>query len=146
MFNKIVCATDGSEAADEAVGFAKQLAGGVGGELVVVHCVEFTLPGKRGGRYPVLANADELQEKIERQVDDFSRDGVHATLHLARASAGGAAQVLADAARDQAAEVLVVGTRGHSPLAGLLIGSVTQRLLHIAPCPVLVVPSRHDRG
>ena len=34
---------------------------------------------------------------------------------------------------------------GHSPLGGLLIGSVTQRLLHIAPCAVLALPShRHD--
>ena len=111
-----------------------------------MHCVEFTLPGKGGGRYPVFANEDELEAKIERQVSDISGDGVPTTLQLARASVGGAAQTIADAARDQHGDVIVVGTRGHSALGGLLIGSVTQRLLHIAPCPVLVVPSHRDNG
>lgn len=145
MLDRIVCATDGSEAADEAVALAKQLAQEVGGELTVVHCVEFTLPGRGGGRYPVFANEDVLQAKIERQVEQISADGVPATLQVARASVGGAAQVIADAAREQQGDVIVVGTRGHSPLGGLLIGSVTQRLLHIAPCAVLALPShRHD--
>jgi nucleotide-binding universal stress UspA family protein len=39
--------------------------------------------------------------------------------------------------------VIVVGTRGRTPLAGLVLGGVTQRLLHIAPCPVLAVPPEH---
>jgi nucleotide-binding universal stress UspA family protein len=140
MVNRIICATDGSEASDGAVAFANSLAHQLGGEVTVVHCVEFTLPGKGGGRYPVHANEDELQAKIERQVADMSTDGVKATLQLGRAAVGGAAQVIADTARDERGDVIVVGTRGHSPLAGLLIGSVTQRLLHIAPCPVISVP------
>jgi hypothetical protein len=43
-------------------------------------------------------------------------------------------------------DVLVVGTRGHSTVAGLLLGSVAQRLLHIAPCPILVIPSSDAGG
>jgi Universal stress protein family len=38
---------------------------------------------------------------------------------------------------------LAVGTRGHTMVAGLLLGSVTQRLLHISPCPELAVPPAH---
>jgi nucleotide-binding universal stress UspA family protein len=40
------------------------------------------------------------------------------------------------------ADAIVVGTRGHTALTGLLVGSVPQRLLHIAPCPVITVPIR----
>ena len=50
--------------------------------------------------------------------------------------------MLADHARAGDADVIVVGTRGRTTLAGLLLGSVTQRLMHVSPCPVLAVPSR----
>ena len=37
----------------------------------------------------------------------------------------------------------MTGTRGHTVLTGMVIGSVAQRMLHVAPCPVLVVPDQH---
>jgi nucleotide-binding universal stress UspA family protein len=53
---------------------------------------------------------------------------------------GGPAHAIEEIAEKAGADLIVVGTRGHSPVAGLLLGSVTQRLLHIARRPVLVVP------
>lgn len=144
MFKKVIWATDGSDAADQALTVARQMAAEVGGELLVVHCVELTIPGKGGGRFPIYANEDELETKIERQVRELSADGVPAKVRVARASVGEAAHVIAEAASEEGGEVIVVGTRGRGPLAGLLLGSVTQRLLHIAPCPVLAVPTRND--
>ena len=146
MFKKIVFATDGSLDADQALGFATELAKEAGSEMLVVHCEEFTLPGKGGGRYPTAANEDELESKIARQVAELSREGVRATLTTTRANVGGAAHVIAEAARTAHADAIVVGTRGHTPLAALLVGSVTQRLLHIAPCPVIAVPSGDRNG
>ena len=90
---------------------------------------------------PFHGNEEELKSKIEGQVAELSEGGVAATLHIARAGLGGAARAIADTASDLDGEVIVVGTRGLTPLAGLVLGSVTQRLLHIAPCPVLAVPT-----
>ncbi len=142
MFKKVVWATDGSEAADQALALAQGLAADGGGELLVIHCVELTMPGKGGGRFPVHANEDELKAKIERQAAELSTNGVRATIQIASAGVGGAAHAIAEAASSAQGDVIVVGTRGHTPLGGLLLGGVTQRLLHIAPCPVLAVPTR----
>ena len=133
MFKTIVWATDGSEAADMALPYAKALAEGDGRQLFVVHGKEL-LVGRAGG-YPVLADEDELEAKIRHQVDEARIEGIDATFKL-----------VTDVARDVGADVIVVGTRGHAPVAGLLLGSVTQRLLHIAPCPVLAVPSEKQMG
>jgi nucleotide-binding universal stress UspA family protein len=144
MFKKVLWATDGSEPADRALPLARGLVGESGGELLVIHCTELTLPGKAGGRFPVSANEQELKEKVERQVAELSDSGIPATLRWGTAAVGGAAHVIAEVASEDGADLIVVGTRGHTALAGLLVGSVTQRLLHIAPCPVLVVPAGRD--
>jgi nucleotide-binding universal stress UspA family protein len=142
MFKKIVWATDGSDSADKALVVAKMLATEGGGEVVAVHCEEMTLPGKGGGSYHVAANEDELKAKIEGQVSELTGAGITARLETTRSKVGGAGHAIASAASVHESDAIVVGTRGHTPIAGLLVGSVTQRLLHIAPCPVIVVPNR----
>jgi nucleotide-binding universal stress UspA family protein len=139
MFKTIVWATDGSDAADAALPSVKGLAEGEGHKLVVVHSKE-VLRGRAGG-YPVNADEDEVLAKIHRQADELRSQGLDVTLRIETTAAPGAAHVIAEAARSFGADVIVVGTRGHTAIGGLLLGSVTQRLLHIAPCPVLAVPA-----
>lgn len=149
MFKTIIWASDGSDAADDALPYATALASAPGGRLVAVHCNEI-LAGRSGG-VPVRADEEDLEEKIRRQVADAQRAGLDATFRLVTAAAPSAAHAIADVAHELDADAIVVGTRGRGPFAGLLLGSVTHRLLHIAPCPVLAVPApkapkAHEHG
>jgi len=140
MFRTIVWATDGSAAADAALPYAKALAAADHGELVAVYGEEHFVG--RASAYPVQADSDEIKAKIHDQVEQLREEGLDASLTIVPGLGSGTAHLIADAAREIGADAIVAGTRGHGPVTGLLVGSVTQRLLHVAPCPVLVIPSR----
>ena len=138
MFKKIVWATDGSESADRALAVAESLASEDDGTLLAVHSVEYII-GK--GQIPEDVDEDERVVKIKGQVAALAQKGLIADAKVVQGGFTGAAHTLARVAQEEQADLIVVGTRGHTVLAGLLLGSVTQRLLAIAPCPVLVVPA-----
>ena len=142
MFKKIIWATDGSESADRALELAKSLASQDSATLLAVHSIEVLAgPGARGA-FPADADEDEREAKIAKQVKELTEQGVNASLKVVHGGVGSAAHVVADVATEEGADLIVAGTRGHTALGGLLLGIVTQRLLHISPCPVLVVPAR----
>jgi nucleotide-binding universal stress UspA family protein len=138
MFNKIVWATDGSENADRALSAAKAFARERGASIVVLHVVQ-RIATSEGLAY----HADEelVEAKLKRVVEELSADGFDATLRIVDHVGPRAAHKIADLARELGADLIVVGTRGHAAVAGLVLGSVTLRLLHLAPCPVLAVPA-----
>jgi nucleotide-binding universal stress UspA family protein len=140
LFKVILWATDGSSGAERALPFAKGLARTYGARLIVVHVKELAV-GRAAG-YPVRVDEDEVQAAILKQVEDLKQEGLDATLQMATVGAGGAAHVIAEIADEAGADLILAGTRGLGPLAGLMLGSVTHRLLHIAHCPVLVVPPK----
>ena len=139
MFKKIVWATDGSESADQALSVAKSLASEERAELTVVHVVQkiATSGDTALGWY---ANEEQVEAKVNQIASDLSESGLKASVRIVTHVGPQPAHEIADLAREAGADLIVVGTRGHGALAGLLLGSVTQRLLHVAPCPVLVVP------
>jgi len=142
MFKTIVLAPDGSEHADKAIPFARNLAQASRGRLEVVYVREMFVG--RGGAHPVHANEEELETRVAREVEALSRDGVDVRLHTASVATGGPAHAIADFAAETDADLVVVGTRGHTALGGLLLGSVTQRLLHLVHCPVLAIRPKSD--
>lgn len=139
MFKTIIWATDGSEAAERALSTALELTAEADGTLLVVHANE-RLGGRAG--VPVFANEADLQREFAAKVDDLSQSGVKASFHVVSGLNTDPADLIADVAKEADADLIVVGTRGHGRVAGMLLGSVTQRLLHVAPCPVLAVPAK----
>jgi nucleotide-binding universal stress UspA family protein len=141
-FKAIVLGLDGSDLSDRAIPVARELAQRDGGHIEVVHVRELMV-GRAGG-YPVHPDEDEIEAKVRRQVEELNSAGTKATMRLVTAATHGPAHAIAEVAEDVHADLIAVGTRGHAPVAGLLLGSVTQRLLHISPCPVLAVPPPHS--
>jgi nucleotide-binding universal stress UspA family protein len=138
MFDVIVYATDGSSAASSALPLARGLAKTSGAKLIVAHVDE--LVHARGGLH-THPDEEQLLDAIRRTVAELREEGIDAELQIATASTGGPAHVIAEVAHKAGADLIVAGARGHGRIAGLLLGSVTHRLLHIAHCPVLTVPA-----
>jgi nucleotide-binding universal stress UspA family protein len=139
LFKKIVVALDGSDGSRAAVPIATELAERDGAKLLIVH-VEERVVGKGGG--PVNLAEDDIQAGIRAEAQKLQDQGCDVEVQKGRVALGGPAHVIEEVAAEAGADLIVVGTRGHAPVAGLLLGSVTQRLLHVATRPVLVVPSR----
>ncbi len=118
----------------------KALANVEGATLTVVHVVQ-TYASALSAGLPLYAEQEELKAKVSRQASGLRDEGLDVTDRIVTTPAN-PAHAIADVATDVGADLIVVGTRGHTALGGLLVGSVTQRLLHIAPCPVLAVPPR----
>lgn len=138
MVDTVILALDGAES-ERAVPVARDLADRFLAKIVVVHVNEYVVGG-RGAGCPVRVDESDVQQRLGRLVENMRLDGIDIELEVATAPADRAATVIADAARRHEAGMIVVATRGHHPITGLLAGSVTQRLLHKAPCPVLAVP------
>jgi nucleotide-binding universal stress UspA family protein len=142
MFKTIVLALDGSEGSQKAIPVATELARHDGARIVIAH-VEQDIAGKGGG--PIIATEDEIQSEIRKRAEELSADGLETSVKLRSLVVGGPAHAIAEIADEANADLIVAGSQGHTALAGFLLGSVTQRLLNVASCPVLVVPSR-DRS
>ena len=138
MFDTIVWATDGSQTADRALEVAKTLAHEHGASLVVVHVAQHYAT-KTG--LAVYADEDVVKAKLEETVQQLSNDGFRPTLKIVDHVGPQPAHEIADIAREVGADLVVIGTRGHGPIAGLVLGSVVLRLLHISPCLVVAVPA-----
>lgn len=139
MYKTVIWATDGSAGADTALEEARRLAELSGGRIVAVHC-DRRLTG-RAATYPALADEEEIRTGLRRRVQDLQAEGVDIEL-VARRSQRDAADVVAAIAAELGGDVIVCGTRGLGALSGVVLGSFTQRLLHVAPCSVLAVRTR----
>jgi nucleotide-binding universal stress UspA family protein len=144
MFKEIVWSTDGSEYAQRALPYVKGLAREGGATITIVHVVE-RIEGAGAVGLPRRADEPELQARLQKLTAELSEEGFGASLIIRGDVGTRPAHEVVEVAQEVGADLIVVGSRGLSAIGGLLLGSVAHRLLHIAPCPVLVVPPGRDQ-
>jgi nucleotide-binding universal stress UspA family protein len=131
-----------SAAVDVAVEFAKQFSA----TLHVVHA--FDLPIPLVTPYEVAipeAYLDQTRkaaaQKLAAVVETVAGQGVTVESHLAEAPA---APAIVRAAEEVGADLVVMGTHGHTGIKHFVLGSVAERTLRLAPCSVLAVKPGRD--
>jgi nucleotide-binding universal stress UspA family protein len=132
--------SDDGAADDPAVEFAFAEAAARGAELVALHTWSGRLPPEAEAELPLVYDAEDVQAEQSRRLTE-SIAGVrkrYPEVDLRPwVKPGRAARILVEASA--AAQLVVVGARGRGGFAGLLLGSVSQAVLHHAGCPVAIV-------
>ncbi len=137
-WQKVLLATDGSKyskvATERAIDFAEEY----GGELKVVSVVD--VPAEFYGEAPDAV--EDLINKARGYVEDVKRQaevaGIKAETFVRE---GETYKAILDLAKEQNANAIVMGSHGRTGLKRLLMGSVTEKVIGHAPCPVLIVRS-----
>jgi len=137
-WKKILIATDGSKYSGIAINKAIDFAKAYGGSLVVLSVVD--VPAEYYAEAPaavedMVRKAKEYTAAVRKQAEAA---GINAETYVGEAEAWEAVVKLA---QDQNVNMIVVGSHGRTGLRRLLMGSVTEKVIGHAPCPVLVVKS-----
>jgi nucleotide-binding universal stress UspA family protein len=139
----VMAATDGSGGASRAVEVAAELAKVLAYDLLIVTVAngllgeelrQFAHTGVSPGNVLECLAARTLKA-AEARAGQLGAQRIEV-----RTSWGDVTQSLLDIAASSSAKMIVVGRRGRGQSAGLLLGSVSQKLVSLAPCPVVVVP------
>jgi len=152
----ILAATDGSPGGAKAVAFAAAMARKFDEALLLLNVMPEFDPdtGSYHGVDPGDTGLKRLLEAERMPLGEFLENASREILSAAKACAeaegvsriitvsrgGDPADVILAVAAEHASDVIAVGKRGRGRLAGLLLGSVSQKLVTLAPCVVLVVP------
>jgi len=144
MIKKILCPTDFSENSEHALKYALTLATLSQAERRLFHVVEpITYPQSTELFEPVLDEV-ELMMKMEAAFQTQLEDQVSALKDeyskiTGKIVTGNTFLAIIQAARDESVDIIVMGTHGRTGLAHVLIGSVAEKVVREAPCPVLTV-------
>jgi nucleotide-binding universal stress UspA family protein len=141
----ILCPTDFSEPADHALAAAQSLAQQFDARLVVVHVIEpmQVVPAPQVGTTPAFDVAHYLgamrehgERMLSEQVVAMRAAGIDADWRLAE---GSVADKVVELAVQEEADLIVIATHGRSGFKRFFLGSVADRVVHHATCPVLTI-------
>lgn len=138
QIKKILVPVDGSEYSRKATAYAADFAKLVGAEIVLLNCRMQVPPMLSSEAYEQakLSLTNRSSELLEPFREQLRKLGVTFTDRILEGPVEDAIVQLADFEK---CDQIIMGSRGHSDLEGLLVGSTTHRVLQIAACPVTVV-------
>jgi nucleotide-binding universal stress UspA family protein len=141
---KILVATDFSEPSEAALTYGRELARQFDATLLVVHVVDNLLTRAVGGdgfAFGDPAFQKEIEDTALKQTEALLNDEDRALLraNTVMIVSNTPADAIADYARQAKVELIVMGTHGRRAIAHFFMGSVAERVVRIAPCPVLTV-------
>ncbi|HET6955543.1 MAG TPA: universal stress protein [Vicinamibacterales bacterium] len=140
----ILVATDFSEPSDAALAYGRALARTFGATLHVVHVVDNVstlVYGAEVYAVPMPELREEIENAARKQLADLLVDNDRPPLPVRPVllTANAPAAAIVDYAKGERIDLIVVGTHGRGGMAHLLMGSVAERVVRTAPCPVLTV-------
>jgi len=137
MYEKVLVAIDHSATSDRVLAAVKELADLSKGEVWVLHVREReVIP--RLGLVPT-EEATEAEDKVKAAVSALAEAGITAHAEVADVVFGQAAREIVDMAKQHDVGIIVMGSRGRSDLAGLVLGSTAHKVIHLTDRPVLVI-------
>ena len=144
----ILVATDFSKPSEPALEYGRELARTFGATLHVLHVLEWVPGYIVDAGYVAFPDLEkEIEDAARKELGDLVTDDDRRTLNaktILRTFRSPAAAI-AEYAKEAGIDLIVVGTHGRSALARVLLGSVAENVVRIAPCPVLTVRSpEHD--
>ena len=144
---KILCSTDFSDPAYEALLVAADLAGDYSAELLVAHVVECLPPLLAGGNDPVAqfeARCRQMEGDARERLEQLVKKGMPAKIKVRTlVKTGQAAVQLLEWAEQYQADLVVIATHGLTGWRQALLGSVTERIIRLTTRPVWIISPKH---
>jgi nucleotide-binding universal stress UspA family protein len=141
---RILVGTDGSEGASRAVDAAARLTVALRAELWIVNVIDGPTREELNKITQIEKSSvgdvlDAISDQILVKAKERSQSLGVPVVHL-KSRFGDSAQAILETAHDINADAIFAGKRGRGRLAGVLLGSVSQKLASLAPCMVVIVP------
>lgn len=141
-FENILFATDFSPAAALAIPFVKKLARHFQSNLVALHVKPPVVnPMTQPGTWPTDLEAAKVADKQHRDELFETFAGIHTVVLLEE---GDIQSILVKALEKYDTDLVIIGTRGRTGIAKMLLGSVAEEIFRTVPCPVLTVGPHSD--
>lgn len=141
---KLLLATDLSDNARPAAAWASRFGQTEGAEVVVIHVVEISAAHWASGAYDFLDD-DKLREQAESRVREWYADATGAEPASVQVRAGTPAAQIAEAVKEEKADLVVIARSGKGGWEKFWLGSTAKALAINPPCEVVIVHPEHGR-